>query len=296
MGIDAGGTSYDILSVNQDGKIILKVKAGALHYNIAGPENFANHISQKITKTLTNRKLLIKNCNGICIGVAGARHKKERDELAKIICKNLNFRKISIVTDTEIARYGAFEGEDGLILIGGTGSILYGKMENKSYRIGGWGKILGDEGSGYKIGLAVLKVLCAEFDSGINSSALAKEVKKRFGITKNNIIEKIYRTNFKVQDLAELVIKLAEEKEKDSLFIIDEAVKDLQNLIYTFLTVSKAKTVNLVLSGSLIDNRNIFSEKLQKEIRINFDKKIKITKKKHSAEYGAYLIAKNKFK
>ncbi|WP_443110729.1 BadF/BadG/BcrA/BcrD ATPase family protein [Caloramator sp. mosi_1] len=49
------------------------------------------------------------------------------------------------------------KGEDGIITISGTGSISVGKKENEIMRAGGWGHILGDEGSGYHISLKALK-------------------------------------------------------------------------------------------------------------------------------------------
>ena len=60
---------------------------------------------------------------------------------------------------------GAFPNEAGCILIAGTGSIIYGKDENGNiYRVGGFGRLLGDEGSGFSIGRKGLQAAAKYFD------------------------------------------------------------------------------------------------------------------------------------
>jgi N-acetylglucosamine kinase-like BadF-type ATPase len=295
LGIDAGGTSYDVIAVNTFNKILFKCHKEALHINNVGPENFSNHISDTIKSILKQRKYKLTNCKGICIGVAGARFKKDRKIIRKFLQNLLGINNLIIETDTEIARYGAFGGEDGILLICGTGSILFGKIKNELYRIGGWGKILGDEGSGYKIGLEALKILTKEFDSKIFTSRLAKNLLLKYSITNKNILDKIYRQNFNIQSIAPLVIELAGKKDKDSLGIIKNASSELSKLIEIFFKLTKIKKVNLALSGSLVEKNKFFSDNLKKEIAGKFGDRINIISKKHSPEFGACLIAKNKY-
>jgi len=295
LGIDAGGTSYDVIVVNTDNEILFKCRKEALHLNNVGPENFSNHICNAIESILKQRKYKLTNCKGICIGVAGARFEKDRNILRKYLQNLLGFNNLIIETDTEIARYAAFGGEDGISLICGTGSILFGKIKNNSYRIGGWGKILGDEGSGYKIGLEALKILTKEFDLKIFTSRLAKNLLLKYSITNENIIDKIYRQNFNIQSIAPLVIDLAGKNDKDCLGILKDASAELIKLIEIFFKLTKIKKVNFALSGSLIEKNKFFSGILHKEIIKNFGNRINIISKIHSPEYGAYLMAKIRY-
>jgi N-acetylglucosamine kinase-like BadF-type ATPase len=131
LGIDAGGTSYDVIAVNTDNKILFRCRKESLHLNNVGHENFANHICDTIESILKQRKFTLTNCKGICIGAAGARYEKDRKIIRKFLHNLLGINNLIIETDTEIARYGAFRGEDGILLICGTGSILFGKIKNK---------------------------------------------------------------------------------------------------------------------------------------------------------------------
>ena len=296
LGIDAGGTSYNLIAVSINGKILFKRREGAIQLNIAGLENFSRHISNSIKSALSKRNYKLTNCIGIVIGVAGARHQKDKDKLARIISRKLKFSKIIIESDTEIARFGAFGGDDGMLMICGTGSILYGKMKDKIFRLGGWGRILGDEGSGYKIGLEALEILTKEFDLNIYNSNLAKAVKNRFKITNENLIQKVYIQNFSIQKLAPLIIELAKEGDGNFMKILNNASADLSGLIKSYQKISGLKKSDLILSGSLVEKNKFFCSILKKEISRNFGNRINIIKKKHSSEFGAYLIAKNKFK
>ena len=59
--------------------------------------------------------------------------------------------------EATIALFGALGGADGVVVIAGTGSIAYGLNGSKSSRIGGWGYLLGDEGSAFWIALCALR-------------------------------------------------------------------------------------------------------------------------------------------
>jgi N-acetylglucosamine kinase-like BadF-type ATPase len=296
LGIDAGGTRYNLIAINSAGKKLFQCGENALHINVAGLESFSYHISETIKSVLAKRKFSINQCKGICMGVAGARFEKDREKLRKSLKSLLGINNIIIETDTEIARYGVFGGEGGILLICGTGSILYGKINNTTFRIGGWGKILGDEGSGYKIGLEALKILIKEFDLKISNSNLAKALKRKFNITQENLIEKVYRKNFNIQELAPLILELAKDGNRDCMKILNNAVFELIELIKKFFKISNLKKTNLVLSGGIIENNEFFSKILRMKIINSLENKVEIVSKKYSPEFGAYLIAKSKFK
>ncbi|MEX1447827.1 BadF/BadG/BcrA/BcrD ATPase family protein [Enterococcus sp. C76] len=65
-----------------------------------------------------------------------------------------------------MALINRLKGNDGVLIISGTGSVGYGLQHATFYRVGGWGHILGDEGSAYSIGLACYKQLANELDVG----------------------------------------------------------------------------------------------------------------------------------
>ena len=299
VGIDSGGTKCDLVILNSNNKILLNESTKAFHYSLYGKEIISENISKYLTSLLRAKRFDIKKCSGICIGLAGAREDKDKKNLERAFKKKLQFNKIDIETDTMTGLYGAFEDGDGIILISGTGSVLFGKSNDKIYRVGGWGRIIGDYGSGYTIGKEALKEVVKEYDlTDIKRkrTLLEEKMERIFDINKENIIRKIFHEKFEIQKIAPVVIKCAEKGDKVSLEIINEAVDGLLYHIKTFLKISRRKKpIDLVFIGGIIENENVLSKKLKKEINKNFKEKVNVLKKKHSSAFGAALIAKKMF-
>ena len=295
VGIDSGGTKCELLVKDANDKTILKKISGSIHYSVHGSEKTALHIKKIISDSLKIKKLDIQNCAGICIGLAGVREAADKAKLKKKLCELLNLKKIIIESDSIIALQGAFKGEDGMILICGTGSILHGVLKGKFIRIGGWGRIIGDHGSGYEIGKMAIKHLANEYDYNRKISRLSEAIEKTFAINRNNILKHIYHKNFDVQSVVPLVLNLASEKDKDAVRIIDTAVEGLLKHFDIFISHIKNKKINLAFTGSIIESSNVLSGKLKAKIKKVYGNNIKIVEKVHTPAEGAILLAKNKF-
>jgi glucosamine kinase len=295
IGIDSGGTKCELLVKDANDKTILKKISGSIHYSVHGSEKTALHLKKIITDSLKIKKLDIQNCEGICIGLAGAREAADKAKLRKRLSELLKIKNIIVESDSIIALQGAFKGKDGMILICGTGSILHGVLKGKFIRIGGWGRIIGDHGSGYEIGKMAIKHLAFEYDYNKKISRLSKAIEKTFAINRKNILKHIYQKNFDVQSVVPLVLKLASEKDKDAVRIIDTAVDALLKHFDIFISHIKNKKINLAFTGSIIESNNILSRKLKAKIKKEYGSNINIVEKFHTPAEGAILLAKNKF-
>ncbi|MEO6696155.1 MAG: BadF/BadG/BcrA/BcrD ATPase family protein [Ignavibacteria bacterium] len=291
IGIDSGGTKCEILIVSKDKKILSDKSYKGVHYSVAGVENYSETVTDFIDDSLSIAGLGLKNCMGICLGIAGAREKKDRIKLKEAFTKNLRFKNISVTTDAMTALYGAFGGKDGIILISGTGSVLYGFSKGVITRVGGWGRIIGDEGSGYWIGRRALILIANEYDLRKiknKNSGLSEKLEKAFGIKKENINEKVFNADFEIQKIAPIVIECS-KKCAMSKKIIDEAVEGLMDHIRTYLKIANIKKqMKIAFIGSIIENKNNLSDKLKSELKKI--KTIEVVIKQHSSAYGAVLL------
>ncbi len=95
---------------------------------------------------------------------------------------------------------GAFSGKPGCILIAGTGSILFGKDKNGlMHRNGGFGRIIGDEGSGHSIGRKGLSAVAKELDGRGKSTLITKMLNKKYNISSaSDLIINVYKNNFDI--------------------------------------------------------------------------------------------------
>ena len=101
----------------------------------------------------------------VCLGVAGV-DRAEDDRIVRGIMRRLGFRSHTlVVNDALVALVAGVGDEPGVVLIAGTGSIAYGVNQTAfAARAGGWGYVLGDEGSGYWIGRQALAAVVREAD------------------------------------------------------------------------------------------------------------------------------------
>ena len=294
IGIDSGGTKCELLITDKNRNVLFNKSYKGVHYSVSGVEIYSSFISEFIKESVNKSGLDLKNCVALCIGIAGAREDKDRANLKKAFEKKLKLKNILITTDAMTALYGAFEGGEGIILISGTGAVLYGYSESKLIRVGGWGRIIGDEGSGYWIGKRALNSVSKEFDNPkLRNSLLSKKLKQIFGIDKDSIVEKVFSGNFEIQKIAPVVIELADKKCRISKMIADEAVNGLMEHLNTYLKVSgRKKKIKIAFIGSIIENKNYLSHKLKKEIKKL--KNVEVVLKKHPPVFGAILLAGNK--
>lgn len=290
IGVDSGGTKCELMIESNEKKILFNNSYKGIHYSVSGSEIYSDVIASYIRDSIHTTKLELKNCLGICLGIAGAREEKDRKKIYNALSKKLNFENIRVTTDAMTALYGAFEGKDGIILISGTGSVLYGYTNGKIFRVGGWGRVIGDEGSGYWIGRKALNCITKEFDEQKkNPSMLSRRLYKELGINKTNVNEKVFQPDFEMQKIAPIVIECAEKKCRIGIKIINKAVKGLLYLIKVFLRISKRKNpIQIAFIGGIVENENILSNKLKNEIRKL--KIVEVVKKKYSSAYGAILI------
>ena len=101
----------------------------------------------------------------ICLGIAGV-DRPDDARVVREIMKRIGYKaKVLVVNDALVALEAGAPDQPGVVVIAGTGSIAYGRNEqNQAARAGGWGYMLGDEGSGYWIGRAALRAVLREAD------------------------------------------------------------------------------------------------------------------------------------
>ncbi|HLT47866.1 MAG TPA: BadF/BadG/BcrA/BcrD ATPase family protein [Rubricoccaceae bacterium] len=107
---------------------------------------------------------------GLAAGIAGAGEAADRREIESGLRQALGLDAavpVAVVHDAEIALEAAFGDGTGVVVIAGTGSIVYARTAaGERLRAGGWGRRLGDDGSGTALGRAALRAACAHRDGG----------------------------------------------------------------------------------------------------------------------------------
>ena len=208
-------------------------------------------------------------------------------------------RKIQIESDARIALEGAFNGGAGIILVAGTGSIAFGKDEKGNiHRVGGWGRILGDEGSGYFIGKEGLAAVCRQCDGRAKPTLLTAMMARKFGLkTSADIITAVYKDSFDIASLAPVVFEAAEKRDAPSSGIVERASNELAEHVralmvkfYRGRTAPARGRLPLSFIGGLLEGETPLTRTLRRQILKSFHN-IDIIPPLAPPAYGAVLMA-----
>jgi glucosamine kinase len=166
------------------------------------------------------------------LGLAGADMLAAREELTRLLAAQRCFRRVTIRTDAYVTWLGAFGGEDGAILILGTGSCGLAVVGGKEAYVSGYGPRVSDEASGQWLGRAALIRALWAYDGRIKRCELADAVLARFENSPERIVAFANRaTPAEFGDFAPMVFNHADRQDPLALELISEATADAMRMI-----------------------------------------------------------------
>lgn len=300
--MDGGGTKTKCILTDFDLNILFTSVGGPSNFLMQGVEKVSDEILRLINEAVSQLKITIDDVDAIVLGTTGGGRRNDAESLEDQITKDafkkgITLKKLRVESDARIALEGAFPGKPGSILIAGTGSIMFGKDSRGTiHRVGGFGRFLGDEGSGYRIGQRGLNAVAKDYDSRANKTLITELVLNEFKIdSPENLITEIYRKNFDIASAAPLVIKAAEQKDKTAQSILESEADELVMHISAMRDKLKEKTLFVSFIGSIITTDNYFSFTFKEKIMQKF-KDVVIKEAEYPPEIGAVLMAKQLLK
>jgi glucosamine kinase len=274
LGIDGGGTRSRALLVDRDETELAHAETGGSNPNAVGFQKAAENLRDAILECCTRASCSLSDLGIIVLGLAGMGRKEDRETLLQEVSRAVftdpsQQVPIMIETDARIALEGAFGGNAGVIVVAGTGSIVMGKTHRgEIMRVGGWGRQLGDEGSGFAIGKGALVSVTYDIDSRGYAGALRKLIAQQFHLnSRDDIVEAVYRNNFDFALLAPLVMQAAADNDLVAQKILDqEATHLVDQCADLFRQMGVPGKVGLVMFGGLVESETIYSNIVQMKL------------------------------
>lgn len=298
IGIDGGGTKTHCMLANLDGTVVSECYGGPSNFLVQGIEPVCKTLLELIKSCTSKNNISIEAVEIILLGTTGAGRRSDAELLEQKFLEYIKMektivKKFRVESDARIALEGAFSGNPGSILIAGTGSIMFGKdSKGNIHRVGGFGRFLGDEGSGYMLGKKGLVAVSKEFDGRGSKTLITELVKEKFKIDSPEIlITEIYKNNFDIASAAPLVIEAAEKFDEAAKRIVDEETDELLLHIAAMQKKLDQEILMVAFIGSIISNKNIFSNTLQKKITEKLSRVV-VKDAENSPAMGAVLMAK----
>lgn len=232
LGMDAGGTRTRCIVADLDGTVLGRAEGEAA--NVASNRERAIRSLNKTAAAALESAGVCGPAQAACAGVAGY-SSLEANQAETIFSGVAPARRWDVYPDLHIAWAGGTGGRPGVVVIGGTGSVAFGRnADGQEHRCGGWGYLLSDEGSGFWIGREALKAVLRHHDGDGPATRLSQHVADVVGgHGPKAIVRYAYtedRSTREFARLAPLVTAAAHEGDRVALNILGEAGRCLAAL------------------------------------------------------------------
>jgi len=183
VGVDAGGTATRAMAVAEDGTVLGHGYSGGANPNSHPPETAARRIAAAVTEALGT--LDAGDASACVVGMAGS-SKLSDPETAALFDRTwarLGLSRVLVLSDAEVAFAAATSAPDGTVLVAGTGSIA-GRIRRRRMvsTAGGYGWLLGDEGSAFWLGREAVRRALDELSGDAPLGALSLAVLDEAGV------------------------------------------------------------------------------------------------------------------
>ncbi|MGH1396819.1 MAG: N-acetylglucosamine kinase [Trichormus sp.] len=310
LGIDGGGSKTVCILMDEQHQIIGRGEAGAANYQSIGKAAACKSIAAAIYQAANEALKLTTSITitSICLGLAGVSRAADIEIVKSIVIELQNDQSLPIIwdlppsniiicNDALIALVGGIGHPQGIVVAVGTGSIVFGRnAEGETKRVGGWGYILGDEGSAYQIAIAGMQAALKAYDGRIKYTRLVEDFSQHLSLTSiEDLIAVIYRGGWGVKEIAALapIVDLAAACDDEvANNIIDDAVQELVTATSTVIaSIFKPNSVfEIVTTGSVWHGKAEIQQRFKISM-INKYPQVNIIFPRHEPAYGAGLLA-----
>ena len=275
IGIDSGASKTELV-ISREGREYLTTIPEGINYQRLGMDGTIQAF-ERVFQSLQS-ELPVGSAPNICVGLAGADDSEDQRLIGESIQVALLRSKIGkrvkprvqVVQDSLIALQAAYGVAGGVVIVVGTGSIVIGRtIDGSICRTGGWGYLLGDEGSGHALGLMTLQRVAHQMDDGGELTPFLSAVMNALSCTsRSDLIHRVYRESGTIQSVAPVVIEWSESGDDLALELVGIAATGVAECFARMLRNCPGELPRrYVLTGGLSS-----SSSYRKQIEIAIDR------------------------
>ena len=264
LAVDGGGTKTLAAVADLKGQVLARgLGPGSNPYTV-GFIQFTEAVKEAVASAL--RPVIGEGADGLggssgrvaaaCFGMAGVDSPEDEAAVSAWVKRQEVAPAFLVVNDIELIMAGGTPDGWGVALISGTGSNCLGRArDGRIARVGGWGALMGDEGSGYALGARALRVAGQAFDGRAAAPALLDAALRHFGL--RDIPALMHRVHAPetspadVATLAPIILELAAGGDGPARAILDQAADDLADHVRTAVRRLGLERPPLALGGGL---------------------------------------------
>ena len=282
LAVDGGGTKTRAVFVEADGTILGEGNAGASNYHVVGVEGAKKALVEAVLAAFKDAGIEASNAVNVekavfaLAGIDTANDEKEVEGVVQRVVKALSIEIGSLLVENDClsALLGVTQNKAGILLIAGTGSIVFAHDgNNRIVRSGGWGHRVGDEGSGYWIGKQAICSVLKMQDGRGEETLLSKLILEKFKFKKiEDLYNWTYSDSYSIDDVGALAAVVDEAfrlGDAVSKRILDTAVDELLLLIKSAIEKADIQQdeFDLIFQGGVFHNNHYIKNQVSQRIQ-----------------------------
>ena len=239
LGVDGGGTRTTAVVADEKGNLIAKTVGDSINYYSMGLE-----VARKNMSDIIDELSLVtgsKHFEGAFVGMSALNDKAQEEELVAFTSGVIDAEKIGMDSDLFVAMESMLTDKPCAVVISGTGSMVIARDENgKVHHTGGWGFILGDEGSGYDIAIKGIKSAIRGYEGSAPETVLS-EILPAFYDCENMdaLIDVFYDPPMARKNIASFSRRVRESAAEGDAVCVDIILSSARDLAMTALALFK---------------------------------------------------------
>jgi len=239
IGVDGGGTSTDAWLAEPPDRILGRGRAGPSNVQAVGPDRALEALSTAIQAAFEDAGRSLESVEVACFGLAGFDRPQDRALLNRWADAKQWCRALVTVNDGDLVIAAGTPDNAGIALIAGTGSIAVGRTpDGRTARAGGWGYLIGDEGSAYRVALEGLRLVARRADGRApkpHPDPLTERLRQALGVDQAKaIVSALYQPAWdrtRIAGLAKAVVEAAVEDPQADALVIEPAADQLAETV-----------------------------------------------------------------
>ena len=297
--IDAGQTNTRYVVFDKGGEILSDdTDQGITNILLSGA---TNSLKKNLNIIVHKTRRMLGPCSFRVVSAGYTGISKEREEYKVVLAVfTETFKGSKIVLESDIVSSHAanFRGKPGIVLHAGTGAFAYGVDQNGNrMRTGGWGYLLGDEGSGFGLGLEAIRAAIEAWEKTGPQTELKDELLPFFGINNPETLKTVvYSKSFQRRRIAEfsrILLEHADRGDPVAQKLVTTGVESMVKLIEPIIMDLHFERPEVALAGALYTNARSYFERSKTFLRAQYGDRLKIRLGEKSPLQGALWIGLN---
>ena len=249
LGIDGGGTKTEFVVATQDGHVLKRLLRDGSNPNDIGFQKTEVIIGDTICDILAE----FPSVYSVFCGIAGVSTGDNRRKLTEYLSTRYPTLKIQVNTDS--ANLFAMDNSADMVVICGTGSVVFVRQNKKFLRLGGWGYLLDTGGSAFDIGRDAIRCTFEEEEAFENPSLTSQLLREKLGVSSLwDATHRIYAEGRPyIASLSEVVFSAYKQGDPKAIAIINQNTERLAKLLNTGIEKYGASP-RAVAGGGVFEN------------------------------------------